>query len=69
MWKKGEIVQLTLFPGGDLYFAAPLNNPKQEQTHIFSFQFRDLTDQEREAIKLGKPGEEISQETRQLTNY
>lgn len=54
MWKKGEIIQILYFPGGDLYFAQSLFLPPSptNQHCIWKSEFRDLTPEERKNAGL-----------------
>lgn len=49
MWKKGEIVQLIAYPGGDLYFAKSVSYPagNLSEHHIWTREFREMTAEER----------------------
>jgi hypothetical protein len=74
MWKKGELIQIVNFPGGDLHIAIPLHmepgsveaKRHGNQLHIWKREFRELTTEERNSYKLGRPGEQISKETREI---
>lgn len=74
MWKKGELIQIVNFPGGSLYLAIPLYMEPDSteakrfgnQLHIWKREFRELTQEELNFLKLDQPGTKISKETRNI---
>jgi hypothetical protein len=61
IWGKNEIVTLIAYAGGDLYFATPFNaNPNDDPQYVMQRCFRELTPEERTALKINpQPGQPV----------